>query len=158
MIGDDEARDRVTGGAGGKVVAVEPPRVLELLLVDRDRSARIAGDEADHQLAREGPVLAPDVLDVRHVDAHLLLDLAGDCPLERLAVVDEAGDQGVAPRRPAGLPGQKDPGTVPDEGDHGGMEVRVVLVPAARALLSPFAGDARGRLAAARAVAAGGLP
>src|SRR4029453_18858325 len=148
VIGDDETGVRVAGGAGRELVAVEPARVLQLFLVDRDLAAGIAGDEADHELAREGPVLAPDVLDVGDVDAALLLHLTGDGALERLAVVDEAGDQRVAPRRPARLAGQEDARPVADQRDHGRVEVRVVLVPAARALLAPLAGNAGRRLSA----------
>src|SRR5262249_7204779 len=158
VVRDDEARDRVARGAGRELVAVEPAGVLELVLVDRDLAARVPGDEADHELAGERPVLAPDVLDVADVDAHLFLDFARDCPLERLAVVDEAGDQGVAAGRPARLPGEQDARSVADERDHRRVGVGVGLVAGAGGLLAPAAGGARGRLAASRAMAAGGLP
>src|SRR5215510_8982712 len=100
---DQIARDAVARGQAREVRAWEPARVLELLGVHLDIAARVGGDEADHQLAWEGPVLAADVGDVLHVDTDLFLHLARHAALERLAVVDEAGDERVAARRPDGL-------------------------------------------------------
>ena len=45
-------------------------------LIDHDVAAGVGGHEADHHLARERPVLAADVADVRDVHAGLFLDLA----------------------------------------------------------------------------------
>src|SRR5262249_38489319 len=103
-------------------------------------------------------VLAADVADVRHVEADLLLHLAGHGALERLAVVDESRDERVASGGPAGLAGEQGAVAVAHEHDHRRVQVRIVLVPAARAALAPLAGEALGALAAARAVTAGVLP
>src|SRR5207302_941770 len=83
VVVDDEARDRVAREQARQGVAGEPARVLQLLRVDDEVAAGVGGDEADHHLARERPVLAADVADVLHVDADLLLDLARDAALER---------------------------------------------------------------------------
>src|SRR3989442_729744 len=103
VVLDDEPGDAVTRGAFGQVVARKPARVLQLLGVDRDLAARVAGNEADHELAGKRPVLAADVLDVLHVHADLFLHLPTHRALQRLAVVHEARHQRVAPRGPAGL-------------------------------------------------------
>src|SRR6266850_851224 len=107
VVLDDEPRDRMARGPDRQRVAWEPARVLQLLLIDGDLAAGVLGDEADHELAGEGPVLAPDVLDVLHVHADFFLYLAGDGAFQRLAVVDEAGDQRVAAGRPDGFAGQQ---------------------------------------------------
>src|SRR5262249_58864501 len=98
-------------------LAREPARVLELLGVDDEIAPRIGRDEADHHLAREGPVLAADVTNVLHVDADLFLDLARDTALERFAVVDEARDERVAIRRPTGFAREEHALTIADEDD-----------------------------------------
>src|SRR2546425_11500886 len=100
---DQEARDAVARGQAGEIRARKPARVFQLLGVHLDLAAGVGGDEADHQLAREGPVLAPDVPDVLHVDADLFLHLTRDAALERFAVVHEAGHESVAARRQMAL-------------------------------------------------------
>ncbi len=124
-------------GQAGQRVAGEPARVLQLVLIDHHVAAGVGGHEADHHLARERPVLAADVADVRHVDAGLFLDLARHARLQRLAVVHEARDERVAPRRPVGLAGQQHAVAVAHEHDGGRVQVRVVLVAAARAAACP---------------------
>ena len=158
VVLDDVAGDGMPGRSGGQGVHVEPARVLQLIAVDDDVAARIAGDEPDHELARKGPVLAADVRDVLHVDADLFLHLARHAALERLAVVDEAGHERVAAGRKGRLAREQHPVAVAHEHDHARMQVRVVLVAAPRAFLAPLALDARGGGAAARAVAARALP
>src|SRR5439155_1001053 len=103
-------------------------------------------------------IVAPDVLDVRHLHADFFLHLAGDGAFQRLAVVDEAGDQRVAPGRPDGFAGQQHALAVAHEDDHARVQVRIMLVLALRAALAPFALDARGPLAAAGTVSAGRFP
>src|SRR3989442_2223182 len=141
---DEKARDAVARREPGQARAGEPAGVLQLLRIDLDLAARVGGDEADHELAREGPVLAADVRDVRHVDSDLFLHLARHGALERLTVVDEAGDERIAVRRPDGLPREQHAVAVTDDDDDGRMQVRVVRVPAARPALAPFALEALG--------------
>src|SRR3984893_14303418 len=158
VVAQDEAGDAVARGTIGELIAGKPPRVLELRAVHAHLAAGIVGHEAQHDLARKRPVLGAHVADVLHVDAELFLELAGHRALQRLAVVDEARHEGVAPRCPLRLAREEDAVAVADENDDGGMEMGVVLVAAARAALAPFALDACGRLAAPRAEAARGLP
>src|SRR5712691_1713786 len=158
VILDDEPRDRVPRRPDGQRVAREPARVLQLLAVDGDLAARVLRDEADHELAREGPVLAADVLDLLHVHADFFLHLAGDGALQRFAVVDEPGDERVAPGRPDGLAGQQHALAVANEHDDARVQMWVVLVAALRAASAPLALDAGRGLAAARTVTAGRLP
>src|SRR2546425_11663949 len=113
---DEKARDAVARREPGQARAGEPAGVLQLLRIDPDLAPRVGGDEADHELAREGPVLAPDVGDVLHLHADLFLHLSRDRALERLAVVDEAA------RR------------LPPEGLHGHAAEREEVVGQARAL------------------------
>src|SRR5256885_2880685 len=136
---DDEPRDRMARGPDRQRVAWEPARVLQLLLIDGELAAGVLGDEAGHELTGEGPVLAPDVLDVLHVHADFFLHLAGDGAFQRLAVVDEAGDQRVAAGRPDGFAGQQQALAVAHEDDHARVQVRIMLVLALRAALAPFA-------------------
>src|SRR5207248_953549 len=100
-----------------EVRAGEPARVLELIRIHLDLAAGVGRDEADHELARERPVLAADVADVLHVHADLFLHLARHGALELFAVVDEAGDERVAIGRPARLPREQHAVTVA----HGGL-------------------------------------
>jgi hypothetical protein len=148
----------VTAREVGQRAAGEPASVVQLVAVDDDITAGVGGDEADHHLAREGPVLAADVVDVLHVHADLFLDLARHAALQRLAVVHEAGDERVAAGGPVGLAREQHAVAVAHEHDGGRVQVGVVLVTAARALLAPLVLDARGGRAAARAVAAGRFP
>ena len=143
-VADDPARDGVPRGADRHRVAREPARVLQLLAVDGDLAARVARHEADHDLARERPVLAPHVLDVLDVDADLFLHLARHAALERLAVVDEARHQRVAARGPDRLAREQHPVAVAHEHDDRGVQVRVVLVAAAAAALAPLALETAG--------------
>src|SRR5437899_12247731 len=140
--------------AVGEPVARKPPRVLELARLDPHLATGVGGDEADHELAREGPVLAPDVAEVRHVHADLLLHLAVDGALERLAVVHEARHEGVATGGPLALAGEQAAVAVADQDDDRRMEVRIVLVAAEPALLSPTDLDHSGRLAEVRSCTA----
>src|SRR3954452_17399147 len=72
--------------AGGlELGAREPAHVLELVVAHRGLAARVLGEEAEHQRAREGPRLRARVARVTHLDARLLEDLAGHRLLERLA-------------------------------------------------------------------------
>src|SRR5207249_10854012 len=134
---EDEPRDAVARGSAREGVDREPPRVLELLAVELDLAAGVPRHEADHELARERPVLTSRVAEVRHLHADLLADLAVDGALETLAVVDEAGDQAVAARDPVGLAGKEDAVAVAYQRDHGRVEVRVVLVAAPRTPVPP---------------------
>src|SRR5436309_14810472 len=107
-------------------------------------AARVCGDESYHQLALEGPFLAPDVRDVLHVDANFFLHLPGHAALERFAVVDEAGDERVAAGRPDGL--AREQHAVADAHDDADrrVQMRIVLVRALRAELAPLAHEALG--------------
>src|SRR5215469_5928850 len=78
VVAEDEAGDAVPRGTIGELIAGKPARVLELGTVHAHLAAGVAGHEAEHDLAREGPVLAAHVPDVLHVHADLFLDLAGD--------------------------------------------------------------------------------
>src|SRR5262245_11346560 len=155
---DQEARDAVARRKTREVRAREPAGVLEFLRIDLDVAACVGGEEADHELAREGPVLAPDVGDVLHVHADLFLDLTRHAALERFAVVDEAGDQRVAAGRPDGFAGEQHAIAVAHDHDDSRVQVRVVLVFALRTALAPLAGEAFGGVAAARAEAARRFP
>src|SRR5438309_5038155 len=150
--------DAVARRAIGEPVARKPPRVLELARLDPHLATGVGGDEADHELAREGPVLAPDVAEVRHVHADLLLHLAVDGALERLAVVHEARHEGVATGGPIALAGEQAAVAVADQDDDRRVQMRIVLVAAVPALLAPLALDPLGGRAAARAVSAGAFP
>src|SRR5262249_53270824 len=155
VVLDDEPRDRMARGPDRQRVAWEPARVLQLLLIDGDLTAGVLGDEADHELAGEGPVLAPYVLEVLHGHANFFRHLAGEGAFQRLGVVDEAGDQRVAAGRPDGFAGQQRALAVADEHDHARVQVRIMLVLALRTALAPFALDPSGHLAAAGTVSAG---
>src|SRR2546428_8626107 len=152
---DEEARDAVARRKPREARAGEPAGVFQLLRVDLDLAARVGGDEADHELAREGPVLAPDVRDVLHVHADLFLHLPGDGALERLAVVDEAGDERITAGRPDALAREQHAVAVAHDDDDRRVQVRVMLVLAARAALAPLARETLGVIAAAGAEAAG---
>src|SRR2546428_2917596 len=155
---DEKARDAVARREPGQARAGEPAGVLQLLRIDPDLAPRVGGDEADHELAREGPVLAPDVGDVLHLHADLFLHLSRDRALERLAVVDEAGDERVAVGRPHGLAREQHAVAVAHDDDDRRVQVGIVLVRAARAALAPFPGEALGAVAAAGTEAARRLP
>src|SRR5205823_2629992 len=90
----------------------------------------------------------------------LLLHLTPHATLEALAVVDEAGHERVAARRPLRLAREQHPAArgIAHERDHRGMQVRIVLVGTRRTLLAPLPFDARRRRATARTIAARRLP
>src|SRR2546428_13094141 len=104
---DDEPRDRMARGPDRQRVAWEPARVLQLLLIDGDLAAGVLGDEADHELTGEGPVLAPDVRDALPVHAAFFLHPAADGASHRPAVADEPGDHPVPAGRPEAFPAQQ---------------------------------------------------
>src|SRR5713101_8279453 len=106
VVPHDVAGDAVTRGTIGQGVAGEPARVLQLRVIHAELAARIGRHEAQHDLAREGPVLAAHVVDVLDVHAHLFLDFAGHAALERLPVFHEARHEGVAAGRPLRLAGE----------------------------------------------------
>ena len=75
-----------------------------------------AAEEAQHQAGRQRPRLVAEVGHLADHDAGLLGDLAAYGVLERLARLEEAGQRGVAARRPAVLPSEQqrlvvDPGS-----------------------------------------------
>src|SRR3546814_16368632 len=61
------------------------------------------GEEAEHQRRRERPRLRGEVAAAKDVHAAFLQHLALDGLLQRLARLDEAGQGGIAVRRPAGV-------------------------------------------------------
>ena len=77
------------------------PRVDQLGLLDAQVAADPGGREADHERVRERPGLAGEVGDVGDLDADLLLELARDALLERLARLDEAREHAVHAAREA---------------------------------------------------------
>src|SRR5262245_26348829 len=95
VVVDDEARDAVPPGSGGQRVDGEPAGVLQLLPVHHEISPGVAGHEADHELARKRPVLAPHIADVGDLDPDLLPHLPMHRALQALAVVDESRHQAV---------------------------------------------------------------
>src|SRR5882672_5052776 len=107
VVVDDEARDRVARGQTRQRVAGEPARVLQLLRVDDEVAAGVGGDEADHHLAREGPVLAADVAYLSHIHADPHFEPARNASDQILAAVDEPRDDRVTVRRPARLAHEK---------------------------------------------------
>src|SRR3954469_16986889 len=88
---------------GGDLLAREPAHVLELVVADGRLAARVVGEEAEHERARERPRLRARVAHAAHRDAGLLEHLARHGLLERLARLDEASERRVAARRPARL-------------------------------------------------------
>src|SRR4029077_17628260 len=88
------------GGAGNHVadfVAIEPPRLDELLGVDGDLLAQRLGEEAHHQGRREWPGLGGEVADAPAAYVGFLADLAPDRVLQCLTRFHES--------RKAGKPG-----------------------------------------------------
>ena len=124
----------------------------------RTYAARIGGHESDHELARKRPVLAGDVLEIADLHADLFADLAAGGGLQRLADVHEPRHQSIPAFRPERLPGEEETVAVPDQDDHGRVQVRVMVVLAAKAALPPLPLDGDRRLAAAGAVPTGLLP
>jgi len=124
---------------GAHLVAVDPAGVLDLTVGGHQRRGGIAdGGEADHERPGERPGLAAQVAHGLDGDADFLADLPHDAGLEGLAALDEAGEHGVAVRRPDRLAGQQDlvPAVV-HEADHGRVGTRVFLTSAAGAVRGP---------------------
>src|SRR3546814_9908012 len=88
---------------GVDFVEGEPARVLKLVAYLRLVRPGL-GEEAEHQRRRERPWLRREVAAAQDAHAAFLQHLALDGLLQRFARLDEAGQGGVAVRRPAGLP------------------------------------------------------
>src|SRR5208283_104986 len=96
------------------------------------------------------PGLAGEVADVLHLDSRFLPDLAGDTLFQRLAGLDEAGQDAVQGGRETAGARQKNASSTDDGDDHGGRYPRIAEVAAGGALQGPLAWFQR-RRAAARA-------
>ncbi len=115
--------------------------------------------EADHQAGRQRPRLAAEVGHLPHLDAGLLLDLATDGVLHRLAGLHEAGERGVAALRPQRAASEQGPLVgaaglaVGDDHDHGGVGPRELVAAAVVAVQHVPGLPGLERAAAPRAVA-----
>src|SRR5215469_2628155 len=96
VMGD---RDRIGRGEAGRMYAsehqrhlraIEPARVLELAVVDRDLVRARLGVAADHQRHRERPGLRSEIGDAAADDAGFLAGLTPNRVLDGLARLDEA--------------------------------------------------------------------
>src|SRR3546814_5871218 len=85
------------------------------------------GEEAEHQRRRERPWLRREVAAAKDAHAAFLQHLALDGLLQRFARLDEAGQGGVAVRRPAGVPAEQQAAAVGDGDDHRRIGARVVF-------------------------------
>ena len=93
--------------------------------VEPDRRGAVGGGvESEHQGGGEGPGLRSDIADRIHAHTRFLVDLAGDRILQALARFDEAGQRGIASRRPARLPAQQGPIAVAHQHDDGRIDAR----------------------------------
>ena len=108
------------------LLAREPARFLELVVVRVRLAGRVVGLEADHQL-RRGTATAGTLGSGRRRRAtpRLLRHLARDRRLQRLAGLDEPGQRRVAAGRPVGLATHQRTVPVDDEHDHDRIRPRV---------------------------------
>src|SRR5258706_11858621 len=117
---------------GRQGCAREPARVLQYLIAQ----AHLGGDrvrgEPEHQRSRERPRLGRVIFDPVDFDAGFLEYLARHRVFERFSRLDEAGDGGVAPDRPGGLPSQEGALRIADQHDDGRIDPRELLMAAAR--------------------------
>src|SRR3546814_4436146 len=90
-----------------------------------------------HQRRRERPRLRGEVAAAKDAHAAFLQHLALDGLLQRFARLDEAGQGGVAVRRPAGVAAEQQAAAVGDGDDHRRIGARVVFEFAARAPAEP---------------------
>src|SRR3546814_4284998 len=111
-----------------------------------------------HQRRRERPRLRGEVAAAKDAHAAFLQHLALDGLLQRLARLDEAGQGGIAVRRPAGVAAEQQAAAVGDGHDHRRVAARVVLQFAARAPAEPAGAAVFERGAADAAVAMPRLP
>ena len=76
-------------GIAGQGLGGEPPGLGDLHSVPPGLAAGVVGHEADHLLARKGPVLAPHVPDVGHLDPRLFPYLSPHALLQRFSEIEE---------------------------------------------------------------------
>ena len=124
----------------------------------RQVAAHPVRGEADHERVRERPRLAREVGDPVDLDADLLLELAGDALLERLAGLDEARQHAVHPAGKALRARQQDLVAAGHAHDHRRREARERSVPADGAASRALAGRVLGGRAAAAAVDVRAIP
>src|SRR5690606_34092506 len=98
-----------------------------------------AGDETEHQLARERPRLRTEVTTAAHAHAGFLQHFAGDGLLQRFTRFDKAGQHRVTLRRPAALAAQQDARAIGDRHDDCRVGARIVFDPAIIAAAQPAA-------------------
>ena len=145
-------------GSRRQRVGREPAGLGELAVVCDDLAAGPARGEADHERAGERPRLAAEVAHVVDRDPGLLVDLAGDGLLERLADLDEPGERAEERHPRARVAGEQRAAIALDEGDHRRRQARVGAVAAARAQPHALGRRAGGGAAAPAAPAVIAVP
>src|ERR1700690_194216 len=116
--------------AGCDVGPSEPPRVLELLIMQVHHLRNGMRSKAQHQRRRKRPWLRGVILDGIDVDPRLLQYLASHRVLQRFSGFDEAGYSGITPDGPRRLATQQCAFAVADQYDDGGIQARKLLMPA----------------------------
>ena len=142
--------------------AGQPGDGLKLGLIRGGLIRRDLGDQADHQLGREGPGLAGVVAHVADRQPGLLHHLAGAGLLNRLARLHKAGQGRHPTGGPGGLTAQQaarfGPALIDRQHDDDRIDAREMLGPAGRADALPAAGRLIRRLAAGGAEAVTAAP
>src|SRR3546814_1748620 len=85
------------------------------------------GEEAEHQRRRERPRLRGEVAAAKDAHAAFLEHLAFDGLLQRLARLDEAGQGGIAMRRPAGVAAEQQAAAVGDRSEEHTSELQSLM-------------------------------
>src|SRR5215204_2956493 len=124
------AGDAYLGRQLREVVCGVPAGVFDLTGFRSQVATRIICGKADHERVRERPRLAPEVPDVRDLDADLLAHLADDGLFYRLAWLDEAREHAVESLRKSWRVCQQYPIPSLDEDDGCRAEARKVHHPA----------------------------
>src|SRR4051794_30589070 len=140
------------------LVAREPAAGLELVAIEGDLLAQRLAEAADHQRGREGPGLRGEVAHLADRHARLLLGLAANRVLDRLAGLDEAGEARIGVRHEAGLAAEKAALAAVHQHDGDGVRARKVLRLAGGAIAAKAGAGEDGRRAAVRAEAVARMP
>src|SRR5690606_37839041 len=117
--------------------------------VDPDLAPGVLRGEGDHQRVREGPGLAPEIVDPPYLDPDLLHHLSSDGLLQRFAGLDESREHAVDAGLEVGGAAEQDLTLSSYGDDHRWVEARIVERAAAGALLGQLVPARQGRLAAA---------
>ena len=119
-MSDHPAGDRPQPGDQRQAPVMVPGGIADLHPIDLDLAAGVFGEEAEHQLAREGPGLTAEITERADADGYLLADLPVHCGFHRLARLDKTGEGAVHPLLEARRPRQQQLFAAGDEDDDAG--------------------------------------